>query len=796
MATSRRAAIGNLPAETSSFVGRRRDSGEVRRLLTGFRLVTVTGVGGVGKTRLALRAAGDVRRVFPDGVWFVDLTTVPAAGPLAPGAQDPDVLADLVRAALGLHERGRPSVARLTSQLAGRRMLLVIDNCEHLISACAVLIDALLRGCPRLRVLATSREPLLVAGEALFVVAPLPTPDPGRRADLAEVAGCEAVALFVDRGQAAAAGFALTEGNRAAVAALCRSLDGLPLAIELAAARLRSLAPEQILDRLDDRFVLLGRGARPVPSRQQTLRACVDWSFLLCTKAEQTLWARLSVFAGGCELDAIETVCADGLLPEPDLLDVVAGLVNKSILVVDNVGGQAARFRMLETLREFGHAQLVAAGEAGELRRRHRDWCQRLTERADAEWVSDGQAYWLDRLDREHPNLRAAMEYNLTAPDGAEAAARLAVTLPRTYWMARGLTGEARSWLERTLTQDGTPTALRARALSFTAYYALFQGDVEVAGQLLEQGQDLAHRWEATAELAHLAYVRGLAAMFRNDLSTAIASLERTLALAAALPQPDLQLRLNTLICLGTVAGITGDQPRAEACCQQMLAITEPRGEIYYRSLALWVAALTARRQGNLTEALTQARQSLRLRRTRRTQATNDRYATAVCLELLAWIAADQSEHRRAATLLGAAGILWNELGATVTAFQHLADDHDACQRQTRQALGDAAYADALTHGQTLPVEAALGYALDEHPRPRALVPSPPAAPTPLTRRERQVAALVAQGLSNKDIASRLVIGQRTAESHVQHILTKLDVTNRAQVATWVAAQQFTDSDT
>jgi predicted ATPase len=321
MPTAGRATIGNLSAEVTSFVGRRREVGEVKRALAESRLVTLTGVGGTGKTRLAVRVAGDLRRVFGDGVWFVDLTQLHGPELVARELQDPDVLAFLVTATLGLRQAGGSPLQTLVGELADRRMLLVLDNCEHLLPGSAVFADRLLRGCPEVRILATSREPLAIAGEVLLPVPPLSAPDLRQRPSLAELGRCESVALFLARVQAAVPAFQLTQANHVAVAELCHRLDGLPLAIELAAARVRALAPEQILGRMADRFALLSRGSRSAPERQQTLRACVDWSFDLCAKEERLLWARLSVFVGGFELDAVEGVCADEKLAEVDLLE-------------------------------------------------------------------------------------------------------------------------------------------------------------------------------------------------------------------------------------------------------------------------------------------------------------------------------------------------------------------------------------------------------------------------------------------------------------------------------------------
>jgi predicted ATPase/DNA-binding NarL/FixJ family response regulator len=791
MAVAGRVTLGNLPAELTSFVGRRRELGEVKRLLAESRLLTLTGIGGTGKTRLAVRAGAELRRAFGDGVWFVDLTELRGAVVLTQNLHDPDVLAFLVTATLGLRERGDGSPLQvLAGQLVDRQMLLIMDNCEHLIPASAVVADALLRGCPGLRILATSREPLTITGEALFAVPPLPAPDLDRRTSLAELGRYEAVALFLARARASVPGFGLTEDNHLAVAALCHRVDGLPLAIELAAARIRVLAPEQILERLTDGFALLTRGSRTAPGRQQTLRACVDWSFDLCTKPERMLWARLSVFVGGFELQAVEGVCADERLPEAELLELVAGLVDKSILVCDDGRGEAARYRMLEAIRHYGLDKLREAGEDAVLRRRHRDWHQRLAARADAGWISDRQTYWLARLGREHANLRAAVEFCLTEPGEAEAALRLAVSLPWVYWNVRGLFGEVRRWLDRALAQATAPTALRARALLVYSYLAFSHGDTPAGMRLLDEGEELARRLDAGAEVAYADYLRGMGAHFANDLPVAVEILDRARTALSAAPDRDLDLYLNVLVMLGSAAALAGDLERATSCVQEILAVVEPRGGGLHRSLALWTGGLIAWLRGDLSQATAQELESLRLKRA---WASDDRYGVALCLEVLAWITADQHRHRRAATLLGAADTLWTDVGASITSFGHFIGHRMACERQTRDALGEAAFADAYHHGRVLEYDSVLAYALDETRQP---APAPQVGTsTSLTRREQQVADLIAQGQSNKDIAARLVISQRTAESHVEHILTKLGFTSRAQVAAWKATQQFRNQD-
>src|SRR5215472_16699900 len=368
----------NLPAELTSFVGRRGELAEVRRLLAASRLVTLIGVGGVGKTRLALRAAAGLRRAFRDGVCLVQLDQL----------REEALVAQAVASTLGLQDRaGHAPAAMLAEYLAGRQLLLVLDNCEHLVDAAAKLANQLLRAAAGLRVLATSREALTIDGEMVLAVPSLPVPQAGQPLTAAGLGVFPAAQLFAERAAQVVPGFALTGANVAAVAGICRRLEGLPLAIELAAARMPVLSAEQIDERLGDRLGLLTRGGRARPARQQTLRASIEWSFELCTGAERLVWARLSVFAGGFELDAAEGVCADDRLAAGRVLDLVAGLAGKSILIADLREG-VARYRLPEPLREFGQERLRESGEDRALRRRHRDWHEQLAQRGDADWLS------------------------------------------------------------------------------------------------------------------------------------------------------------------------------------------------------------------------------------------------------------------------------------------------------------------------------------------------------------------------------------------------------------------------
>jgi predicted ATPase/DNA-binding CsgD family transcriptional regulator len=772
-----RHGAGNLPAELTSFVGRRGELAEVRRLLAGSRLVTLTGVGGVGKTRLALRAAAGVRRAFRDGVWLVQLDQVREEALVAPA----------VAGVLGLRDRaGYAPAAALAEYLAGRQLLLVLDNCEHVVDAAAKLAEVLLRAAAGLRVLATSRESLDVAGETVMAVPPLAAPQAGRRLGVAGLARWAAAGLFAERAAQVVPGFALTEANVAAVARICGRLEGLPLAIELAAARLSVLSAEQIDARLGDRLGLLTGGGRTRPARQQTLRASIQWSYGLCSPAERLLWARLSVFAGGFELDAAEGICADRRLAAGQVLELVAALAAKSVLVAAH-GQGPVRYRLPETLREFGQERLQASGEDTALRRRHRDWHEQLARQVDDGWLSPQVADWTARLFREHANVAAAQDFCQAEPGEAEAGLRIALHVWVWYYWVAGHLSEGRYRLGQALAEAGEPTVWRARGLLLASFLAAASGDRGAARALLEQGTSLAGQLNDPATRAFAAWAAGIAWVLAGDLPHAIGHFEDGLAVLHATAVRGRQHAL-LLLDLANAAGLAGDEERASACHRELAALTAAGSDHIrrvYCAYSLWALGTAAWHRGDLDRATRLQQQSLRLRR-------NDRMGLTWCMEALAWIAASRQQYERAAVLLGAAAGLWQSMGTTLDGHQPMAGHHRDCERQTRQALGEAAFQAAYHRGVELPTEDVLAYALQQPAtKPSGKPPAPAVSEAvPLTPREMQVARLVAAGRSNKDIAAELVIAQRTAENHVEHILTKLGFASRAQVAAWIAASQ------
>jgi predicted ATPase/DNA-binding CsgD family transcriptional regulator len=769
-------ARGNLPAEVTSFVGRRGELADAKRALSKSRLVTLTGVGGVGKTRMAERVARDRRRAYPHGVWLVELAEL----------ADPALLTLTVLTELNV--RGPPSgdvLEALIDSLSGRHLLLVLDNCEHLLDEVAALSTALLRRCPDLQMLATSREPLRVVGEAVLPVLPMAAPAPERSGGVAGLSRYDAVALFTERAAAAVPDFALTEDNYRAVAALCYRLDGLPLAIELAAGRLRSLSPAQILSKLDDRYALLTRGERGRPDRQQTLRASIEWSYQLCTPQEQRLWARLCVFAGSFELDAVEAVCT-GDIAGDEIVDLVSGLVDKSI-VVRHERGTVARYRLLEAIRAFGLERLNEAGDGPALRMRHLHWYAALVHTAKAEWISERQAYWLSRLDAEGANIRAALDFCLNEHGDADTVMEIMVGIPLGYIWARGNLGVARHWFDEALARSSGVTVLRVRAMLRNSTLAMVEGEFATGNQLLDEARVLIQQVSEPMMLALLHYVDAHAARYAGDLPRAASELEQALALSKG-TTTDLDWYLDILQSLALVVSLAGQHERSKACHEEIIQLTEPRGESLHRAYALLTLGLDAWRRGDAVRAVELQRCGLEIK-----LGLDDGLGTALGLEALAWAVGALGQHKRAAHMLGTADVLWEATGGSVaTVAPELVGEHDKSVAGSRAALGDQAYAAAVRRGRQMPLAQVLHDA--EHTRRSTRLGQRDVGGAGLlTSREEEIAGLLAQGLSNKAIANHLVIAQRTAETHVANVLVKLGLTSRSQVAAWVAEQRGID---
>ncbi len=750
----------------TSFVGRFDALSEAQDLLGRSRLVTLTGTGGVGKTRLALELADRTTRAFPDGVTVVELATLDV------GAE----VAAATAAALGVPDQStRRPVDRVVRHLAGREMLLVVDNCEHVLDAAAALVGELLASVAGLRVLATSREPLGLAGEQMFPVPPLGLP--AAAADDRDIAASEAVHLLVDRARQYSPDFTITDDNRRDVVELCTRLDGMPLAIELAAARLRSLSVAQIVDRLDERFLLLTGGTRDELPRHRTLWDLVDWSHDLCSSEERLLWARLAVFPGGFDLEAAEAVGGDGELAATSVLDVLDRLVAKSI-VLSEQAGKGMRYRMLVTMREYGAHRLDERGERDQVRRRHRNHYLARASEMVAHWCGPGQPDALAAMRRDHANLLAALEWSTTTPGEVEQAAELA-SLLRYHWIAGGFLSDGRRWLERILELDDAPTAHRGAALSVAAWVALIQGDRAVAAAHLRACRSVADSIGDEVLRGHVDLWTALRQLFSGELDAAVASYRR--AIAVLEPAGDVASVEIALFQLAMAQTYRREPGEALTTCDRVLALSDQRGEQWCRAYSLWVTGISHWHQGDLAAARDAAVAALELQREFR-----DGICIALTLELLSWIACSEDDPAGAAALHGGAAAVWASLGTAIEAFgPHITEDGRMMDAQIAERMGAEQVAAARSEHRHLDRRGAveLGLASGRTPEPAEPVPGP------LTRRERQVADLIASGLSNKAIAERLVISNRTVEGHVERILAKLGFASRTQVAAWAATR-------
>ena len=736
--------------------------------MTRGRLLTLTGVGGVGKSRLALRTGRQLERGFPDGVFLVELAPL----------NEPGLLPVAVGRGLGLgDERAGEPLRELAEHIGQRRKLLVLDNCEHLLSACAGLVAELLRACAGLRVLATSREPLRLEGEAVYQVPPLGLPDPGQ-VEAGVLAASDAVTLFVQRAQAALPGFELTAANREAVARLCRCLDGIPLAIELAAVRLRALGVEQIVERLEAEVELPARTDHSRPARQQTLRATMDWSHGFLAEPERVLWRRLSTFAGGFELAAAEQVCADPPLPAGEVLGALVGLVERSIVLREE-GAAPPRYRLLETVQQYGRERLREAGEEGRLQARHREWCAAQAREARGRWWGPAQREVLDRLQAEHDNLRGALASCVQEP--GQAAAGLAICADTWFfWNAQRHLREGRRWIETLLALAPDPVPARAEAQAALGALAMLLNDAGAAVPVLEEALALAEALgeRATAVLASSRL--GIVVAAAGDLERAGRLTEEALARARELHHPE---ALATVLSQAArVAAGRRDGPRAVALYRECIAVCRAADERWLRLRATVPLAVVLADGGDHAGAEGLMRESLLMARD-----LGDERMTSWSVEGLAWCRAEAGRAEDAARLLGAASALRAAEAASVYAADRRRSER--CRGLAIARLGEAAFERAFRRGARLTPAQAVALALGE-PAEAAAGPPRPAGPSPLSDREHEIAGLVADGLSNRDIAERLFISVRTAENHVSHVLVKLGLRSRGQLVRWVADRE------
>lgn len=705
----------NLPVPRSSFVGRAREMVDVKRELTMTRLLTLTGAGGSGKTRLALEVARDVAGLYPDGVWLVELA------PLSEGELVPQAVARV----LDVREQpGRPLTDALVEALSSRELLLILDNCEHLVEAAAHLVDHLLDTCSRLRILGTSREPLSIQGEVVWQVKPLSLPDGG--ASVQSLMHYEAVRLFVDRARLRLPSFELTKGNAGAVARVCHKLDGIPLAIELATARMGALAVEQVAQRLEISLDVLSGANRTAEARQQTLRATLDWSHNLLTEAEQELFRRLSVFAGGWTLEAAEAVCSGGDISEtervshPPVLDQLAGLVDKSLVVAETGMGSAARYRMLEPIRQYARERLKESEEE-QVRRRHAVFFLALAEAAEPQLRGISQATWLEHLECEHDNFRAALSWALENGE-VDLGLRLGGALG-DFWHVRGYLNEGRQWLEDALAnQDASSAFAQVRALAHAGYLAWAQIDYERATALSEEGLARSRELGDEAGSAAALFVLGLVKMFQKRFEEASTLFEESLALWRE--RGDTSGVARTLQALGLEAVARHDYERAMPIHEESLALARKAGDNMGIILALGQGALAAvgRSEHNLAgdlcaEGLALARQP------------GHPHIVMFILNVWAVLAAAQRRPVHSARVRGAARALGRTIGIADLSPVEL-HHYGPYFATARSELGETTWEAALSEGGAMGVEEAIEYALKNSSFSISAEPEPGRAPT------------------------------------------------------------------
>jgi predicted ATPase/DNA-binding CsgD family transcriptional regulator len=754
----------NLPSELSSFVGRGEELTEVKRLLENNRLLTLTGSGGCGKTRLASAAASEVVERFEDGVWMVELASL-AESSLVPQA---------VAFTLGVRERPGSSLTEaLSAYLRTRKLLLLLDNCEHLIDACAELAGALLHSCPGLRVLATSREVLGITGEIAWPVPSLSLPDLRRLPEIESLPRYESARLFVERTAAVKPNFKLTEQNAPAVAQVCYRLDGIPLAIELAAARTKVLSMEEISARLGDSFRLLAAGSRTAMPRQRTLHATMDWSHELLSQKERVLFRRLSVFAGGFTLEAAESICAGEELQRDEVLELLSQLVDKSLVVAQERDG-AARYRLLETIRQYGRERLEEAGEAAHVREQHAGYYLAVAEEAEPELKGEQQVAWLERLEREHDNLRMAMAWLLGRGESEEAA-RLGWSL-WLFWGIRTHLAEGRQSMEQALSVRSSvamSASARAKALFVAGMMSNYQGDHLSAEPLVQESLRLFKELGDKVGKAYALSNAGYVALGRERYQQAITVIEEAADLFLEEGE-----KWGAAIELGFLAVAwrnQGDHERAKRLAERGLAISREIGERQATTSALYTLAILAKTEGEDERARNLLEEGLKL-----SAELGNEADVAHCLEGLASIVAAEGSIVRAARLWGAEETLLEKLEDAVYTYVPDRALHRS-QVAARSELDEAAWTAAWTEGRAMSLEQAVEYTLEQEPAPEPAAPEPYLAG--LSAREADVLRLVATGLTNAEVAEKLFLSSRTVDWHLSSIYRKLGLHSRTEAS-------------
>jgi predicted ATPase/DNA-binding CsgD family transcriptional regulator len=748
-----------LPASLTALVGRERELAVVARLGAVNRLVTLIGAGGVGKTRLAIEAAAALAPRFADGVDLVDLGTV----------LDPALLWAAVARVVGAEESADAGLApRLLSVLRPQRRLLVLDNCEHLLAGCASMATQLLGDCPEVSILATSRESLGVPGEVRWRVPSLTFPWPDRLPSVDELERFGAVALFVARARAVRPGLVIGAADTAALTSICFRLDGIPLALELAAARVSALSIEEIAGRLDDRFTLLSRAVGG-PARHQTLRASVEWSHLLLSQPERTLFRRLAVFAGGWSLAAAEAVGAGSPVELGQVARLMAALVDKSLVQAED-SATGSRYRLLEAIRAFANEQLIAAGELDDARARHAAYFADLAEQVACRLHGPDQDWWAWCLDQDQANLRTARQWCAADTSRASLGLKMASGLWE-YWLIRGLLEEGIAWLCDVLQHASGPAGAQAAALTGLAVFTGLRDEFARGCELCTASIDL---YEQAGDRPGQARAGALLGYFRacqGDPQGAAQAFGRALALAGA--SQDGYCAATTLLLAGMAAPLMGKAALARKRATESLELFTEIGDRWGASRARCLLADCLISEGNPAAGLAALRVCIS-----DSEAILDRWGLLISTSSVAMAHAALGDWHQAAFVVGVVDSLRERLGGRP--FLGVQTDIDAIAAKTATTLGEVAVRRRQAGravGRHDHIADALGLA------PKPVPPDPARQDQALTRREHEITQLIAAGLTNRQIAARLVIAQRTVDTHVGHILAKLGCSNRSQVA-------------
>ncbi len=819
--------LNNFPVPLSTFIGREHEISAIKQLLLYNRLVTLTGVGGSGKTRLAIQMINELLNQFEQGAWFIEFAPL----------DDDSLLAQAVASTLGVREKkNQPLIDEVIDHIQRHHSLLIFDNCEHLIDACAKLAEKLLQACQNLQILATSREPLGISGEAVWTVPPLSLPElyPWRDPSSGEIAlpayqQSEAVQLFLNRAVLVSPNFALTKDNGAWIAEICRRLDGLPLAIELAAARVRALSLQQIAERLNDRFSLLTGGHRTAPARQQTLEATLDWSYALLSITERKVLQNLSVFSGGGTLDAVEYVCTGNGVEAGEVLDILTHLVEKSLTVATQKSDKM-RYSLLETIRQYAGEKLIVSGSVDETKDRHLKYFMEWAENAETHLDTSDQLLWLERYKAEHDNLRAALRWSQSKKERGETGLKLAAACGR-YWRLHGHFNEGRTHLSLVLSLAGAKkrSATRAKALFRAGVLAYLQSDYPASESLLEESLSISQELGQAGKLhaANALEMLGEVATERGDYETAMAFFEEAMPIYKHLNDKHglgemlmqfswaymrmgnyenaaeyleefltvaIEANYTTHIAfalggLGELAIRQGKYERASKLLEESLGLHRQTGDKWDIATSLGSLGWLALRQGNLANTKNLLDESLKIRR-----EIDDRGGIAWCLEKLGKTAFLEKQPKKAAIIFGAASALRTTTESVIDPADQ--PEYKRIISGLQSALGLDTFNSAWTRGESTPLEDMIQYALSEPEKePEEEQSSTKDRFGGLSNRERETAALIAQGKSNRDIAEIMTVRKKTVETYVTRILNKLGFKSRVEVATWAIETGLKDAE-